>query len=141
MRCQELPKLPTEESKGEEALDEIRELIGESRESDVLSYELTQAVEVHILQLIAPLVEGSTLSREELLAQIEETVSSIEMPATLKQCLKEPEDLLSDCFTRQENLPAKLWKALKALGDVDSSSLPRRTWKVRYLEVLEPRFK
>jgi len=44
-----------------------------------VSYELQKAVEAHLLQLIAPLIEGSTLSKQELLNIVNETVKSIKI--------------------------------------------------------------
>jgi len=75
-------------------------------------YEQICEAEVHMLQRIAPIVEGSCETKESLLAQIIAEIDSFQMNAALRSCLKEPEELLNACFTKQTNLTSKMQDAL-----------------------------
>ena len=91
--------------------------------------------------MIAPLIEGSTEPREAILSKITEKIESINMPETLRQYLKEPEELLNACCIRTENLSGKLMHALNNMSGVDASNFPQQTWKMKIVEMLEPKFK
>ena len=65
------------------------------------SYEKTKEFEVFVLQRVAPLVEGSTLSKEALLEQVRAKMASLEIPESIRNLVYEPEELLNACFTMQ----------------------------------------
>ena len=101
------------------------------------TYEETKQVEVLILQKVAPLIEGSTESRSELLHLLTRQVNEMEMPQELLDCLKEPEELLNSCFSRQDTLSGQHWEAFCSLGNVQNKDrLPQHTWKANFLEML-----
>ena len=75
-----------------------------------MSYKQIVAAEVQIIQFLAPLVEGSTETRDDLLLRITEKYDSLNLPEKVRESLKEPDELLSSQFTRCENLSKKLLK-------------------------------
>ncbi len=86
------PKFLTNNHDGEE----------ESKDADnnqELSYEQTCEAEVYLLQLIAPIIEGSSQTKAELLDEIKTKIDSLNLSESIKLCLKEPEELLLACFT------------------------------------------
>ena len=122
-------------------LEAFPEFMTQTADQQEPPYEQIFEAEVHILQRIAPLVEGSFETKESLLTQITAEIDSFQMSAAFRQCLKEPEELLNACFTKQTNLTSKMQDALSQIKYVDSSQLPQQTWKVNFLEMLEPRYK
>ena len=83
------------------------------------------ALEAHVIVLIAPLIEGSSESEETLLAKVLEKIETIEKLKDVREHLKPTEDLLKSCFSKTDNLPVKLWKALVEMTDVDVGTFPR----------------
>ena len=57
-------------------------------------------LETYLLRVIAPLIEGSSESKEDLLAQIKETIKDTPIPDHIIMQLKDAEQLLTSCFTR-----------------------------------------
>ena len=92
------------------------------------SYEKTKEFEVFVLQRVAPLVEGSTLSKEALLEQVTVKMASLEIPVAISNLIYDPEELLSACFTMQQTMPKKIWSILDSMTDIDSSTVPRQSW-------------
>ena len=65
------------------------------------SYEKAKEFEVFVLQRVAPLVEGSTLSKDALLEQVRDKMNSLEIPEAIRNLVYDAEELLNACFTMQ----------------------------------------
>ena len=61
-----------------------------------------------MLQVLAPLIEGSIETEEILLAKITEKFESLGLPDAVRQYLKEPDEFLNACFSRTQNLSGKV---------------------------------
>ena len=96
LRCKEHPALPEATDEEEVSMPEFAENADEAP-----SYEKTKEFEVFVLQRVAPLVEGSTLSKEALLEQVRAKMASLEIPESIRNLVYEPEELLNACFTMQ----------------------------------------
>ena len=139
LKCKELARPAGDSDHTELSLpDDLMETIDAEQE---VSYDTTKKVEVFVLQQVAPLIEGSTLGTDALLEQVTQIANRVKMPENLRLSIKVPSELLSACFTKQSNLPGKLWKALTSMDGVDASAFPQYSWRVNHLEMLEPAFK
>ena len=94
-----------------------------------------------MIQVLAPLVEGSTETQGTLVERITEKYESLGIPEPMRAYIKEPEELLNACFTKRENLPPKLMSALLQFKDIDASGFPNQFWQVNMIEMLAPKFK
>ena len=95
-----------------------------------------------MLQVLAPLIEGSIETEEVLLQKITDKFESLGLPDTVRQYIKEPDEFLNGCFSRTQNLSGKVMQALEhQIKDIDVSVFPKHTWKVNLVEMLEPQYK
>ena len=68
---------------------------------------------------MAPLIEGSSLSEDEVDQLVVREFDKMDIPETIKEIMSMPESLVRQCISQEEHLTDKAWTALNAIEGVD----------------------